>query len=83
MPKDRLSPCPQIDIDIAKEILSKTPVCLNLRRKQFGTLWSVVANLKTLTVARAEGKPKPTNDCLETRLPQWLQKRKSPPLARA
>ena len=78
---DRLSQCPQINIDIAKEILSTTPVCMNLRREQFGTLWSVVANLKTLTIARAEGKPKPTNYSPETRLTWWLQKRKSPALA--
>ncbi|MEL6401424.1 MAG: hypothetical protein AAFR26_20465 [Cyanobacteria bacterium J06626_4] len=61
----RLSQYPQIDVDIAKEVLSTTPVCLDLRRKQFGTLWSVVANLKTLTMAKAKGKPKPTNYCPE------------------
>lgn len=78
---DRLSQCPQIDVETAKEILSTTPVCLDLRREQFGTLWSVVANLKTLTMARAEGKPKPTSYRPETRLTWWLQKRKSPALA--
>ncbi|MEM1281904.1 MAG: C45 family peptidase, partial [Cyanobacteria bacterium P01_H01_bin.152] len=80
---DRLSTCPQINVDSAKEILSTAPVCLNLRREQFGTLWSVVTNLKTLTIARAEGRPKTTNYQPETRLTWWLQKRKSPSLARA
>lgn len=81
--RDRLSTCPQINIEIAKEILSTTPVCLELRQEKFGTLWSVVANLKTLAMARAEGKPKPTNYRPETRLTWWLQKRKSPSLVRA
>ena len=77
---DRLSQYPQIDMEIAQAILSTAPVCLDLRREQFGTLWSVVANLKTLAIARAEGKPKPTNYRPETRLAWWLQKRKSPSL---
>ncbi|MGD1904368.1 MAG: C45 family autoproteolytic acyltransferase/hydrolase [Leptolyngbyaceae cyanobacterium] len=81
--RDRLSTCPQINVDSAKEILSTTPVCLGLRREQFGTLWSIVANLKTLAIARAEGKPKPPHYRPETRLIWWLQKRKLPSLARA
>ncbi|MEM6518899.1 MAG: C45 family peptidase [Cyanobacteria bacterium P01_C01_bin.70] len=79
--RDRLSQSPQINVDSAKEILSTAPVCLDLRREQFGTLWSVVANLKTLAITRAEGKPKTTNYHPDPRLPWWLQKRPSPALA--
>ena len=75
---DRLSQGSQISIEIAQEILSTAPVCLDLRREQFGTLWSVVANLKTLALTRAEGKPKATNYHPEPRLTWWLQKRKFP-----
>ena len=57
----RLKTLPQVDIETAKQLLSTTPVCLDLRREQFGTLWSVVANLKTLAIARAEGKPTTKN----------------------
>lgn len=75
---DRLKQSPQIGIETAKEMLSTTPVCLALRQAQFGTLWSVVADLKALTIDRAEGKPKTTNYRPETRLTWWLQKRKLP-----
>ncbi|MDB9524785.1 C45 family autoproteolytic acyltransferase/hydrolase [Oscillatoria sp. CS-180] len=71
---DRLGQCAQIDMETAQEILSTTPVCLDLRREQFGTLWSVVANLNMLAIARAEGKPKITNYRPDTRLTWWLQK---------
>ena len=78
---DRLQTLPQVDIETAQQILSTTPVCLDLRRERFGTLWSVVADLKTLTIARAEGKPQVKNYRPETRLAWWLQKRPSPALA--
>ncbi|MEM1310116.1 MAG: C45 family peptidase [Cyanobacteria bacterium P01_H01_bin.153] len=71
---DCLAKTPQIDIEKAKHILSKAPVFLDLRQEQFGTLWSVVSNLKTLTIQRAEGKPKVANYRPETRLSWWLQK---------
>lgn len=71
----RLSQCAQMNLETAREILSTAPVCLDLRREKFGTLWSVVANLKTLEIARAEGKPKASNYRPDTRLAWWLQKR--------
>ena len=79
----RLKTLPQVDIETAKQLLSTTPVCLDLRREQFGTLWSVVANLKTLAIARAEGKPTTKNYRPETRLTWWLQKSRPTSLAHA
>lgn len=48
-----------IDLEIAKSIMSETKghVCLNLREHNFGTLFSVVSNLSTLEIQRAEGQP--------------------------
>ncbi|TKH31805.1 hypothetical protein FC698_29150, partial [Bacillus cereus] len=36
---------------------TKGHVCLNLKEHNFGTLFSVVANLNTLDINRAEGQP--------------------------
>lgn len=66
----------QMDLQTAKEILSDSCVCLDLRKEKFGTIWSVVANLNALTIERAETKPKITNFKPETRLDWWLKKQK-------
>ncbi|MBD1373539.1 choloylglycine hydrolase [Hazenella sp. IB182357] len=57
-------------IDIAKSIMSETKghVCLNLKKHQFGTLYSVVANLNTLEIHRAEGSPQRAKYQVDTRL---------------
>ncbi|WP_242218558.1 C45 family peptidase [Bacillus cereus group sp. BfR-BA-01380] len=49
----------KINLSIAQSIMSETKghVCLNLKEHHFGTLFSVVANLNTLEVRRAEGQP--------------------------
>ncbi|WP_062050375.1 C45 family peptidase [Bacillus sp. JCM 19034] len=49
----------RMDLSIAQSIMSETKghVCLNLKEHNFGTLFSVVANLNTLDVKRAEGQP--------------------------
>lgn len=65
----------EIDLLKAKAILSDKCVCLDLKKQQFGTIWSVVSNLNTLTIERAETKPKVTNFKPETRLDWWLNKR--------
>ncbi|MGD7017899.1 hypothetical protein ACQCVC_17410 [Bacillus altitudinis] len=46
-------------LSIAQTIMSDTRghVCLNLKEKNFGTLFSVVADLNTLDINRAEGQP--------------------------
>lgn len=67
----------QIDLEKAKHILSEAPVFLDLKQEQFGTLWSIVCNLKTLAIERAEGKPKVAKYRPETRLAWWLQKSKN------
>ena len=66
-----------MDIPRAKEILSDKAscLCLHLKEEKFGTLWSVVADLKSLEIARAEGQPKITNYKEEGRLDWWLKKR--------
>ena len=64
----------QMDIDTAKHILSEAPVFLDLKSEQFGTLWSVIFDLKTLAIERAEGKPRFAKYSPETRLAWWLQK---------
>jgi predicted choloylglycine hydrolase len=48
-----------MDLSISQSIMSQTKgyVCLNLSEHQFGTLFSVVANLNTLEIKRAEGQP--------------------------
>ncbi len=62
--------------DRAKEIVSNSCVCLDLKKEKFGTIWSVVAELNTLSIERAESKPKRTNFKSETRLEWWLKKSK-------
>jgi predicted choloylglycine hydrolase len=49
----------KMDLSIAQSIMSETKghVCLNLKKHNFGTLFSVVANLNTLDINRAEGQP--------------------------
>lgn len=64
-----------IDIKKAKEVLSDTCVCLDLKKEKFGTIWSMVSNLKTLDIERAESKPKLNNFKEEARLDWWLKKR--------
>jgi len=48
-----------MDLTIAQSIMSETKghVCLNLKEHHFGTLFSVIANLNTLDIRRAEGQP--------------------------
>ncbi|MGE6632239.1 C45 family autoproteolytic acyltransferase/hydolase [Bacillus sp. NPDC077027] len=49
----------KMTLSIAQSIMSETKghVCLNLKKHNFGTLFSVVANLNTLDINRAEGQP--------------------------
>ncbi|WP_422083268.1 C45 family autoproteolytic acyltransferase/hydolase [Ulvibacterium sp.] len=65
-----------MDMKKAKGILSDKCICLNLKKERFGTIWSVVANLNTLQIERAETLPKVTNYKPETRLDWWLKKTK-------
>lgn len=59
----------------AKAVLANKEVCLHLSKQRFGTIWSVVANLNSLDIERAESKPKPNNYKVESRLNWWLNKR--------
>lgn len=72
---DNLKSVHEMDLLIAKEILSDDCVCLDLKKEKFGTIWSVVANLNNLTVERAETKPKISNYKPDTRLTWWLNKK--------
>ncbi|MGD1840526.1 MAG: C45 family autoproteolytic acyltransferase/hydrolase [Thermonemataceae bacterium] len=74
---DRLEQVDRMTLAKAKAILSDDCICLNLKKQQFGTLWSVVANLSDLTIERAESKPTTKNFKPETRLAWWLNKQKS------
>lgn len=49
----------KMNLSTAQLIMSETKghVCLNLKEYNFGTLFSVVANLNTLDILRAEGQP--------------------------
>lgn len=73
--KSNLAVVANMDLPTAKEILSDKCVCLNLKKEKFGTIWSIVADLKTLKIERAETKPKPTNYNPDTRLDWWLKKK--------
>ncbi|WP_350284381.1 C45 family peptidase [uncultured Croceitalea sp.] len=64
-----------VNVKKAKEILSDACICLDLKKEKFGTIWSLVANLKTLEIERAESKPKVNNFKEEARLDWWLKKR--------
>lgn len=63
-----------LDLQKAKEILSDKCVCLNLKKENFGTIWSVVANLNELKIERAETIPTKNNFKPETRLDWWMKK---------
>jgi len=73
--EERLSALRQVDLTDAKKMLSDQCICLHLRQERFGTIWSVVANLNTLEIERAESKPNITNYQPEKRLSWWLNKR--------
>lgn len=73
--QQQLKSTPKMDLHRAKEILSDPCVCLNLKKEKFGTIWSVVANLNTLEIERAETHPKTSNYKPETRLDWWLKKK--------
>ncbi|HYF03351.1 MAG TPA: C45 family peptidase [Patescibacteria group bacterium] len=76
---DFLSSNEDMNTVLAKQILSdrKKHLCLHLARFQFGTLWSVVANLTTMEIFRAEGLPTVKKYKPEARLHQHLNRRKS------
>lgn len=65
----------RLNVEDAKRILSDNCVCLNLKKEKFGTIWSVVADLKNLSIERAESRPSINNYKVETRLNWWLKKR--------
>jgi predicted choloylglycine hydrolase len=73
--QDRLAIAGHMNLSQAKEILADKCVCLHLKKEQFGTIWSVVANLNELVIERAETKPTLSNFKPETRLDWWLKKR--------
>jgi len=64
-----------VSLDQVKEILSDASIRLDLKKEQFGTIWSVVADLSTLQIERAETQPKTSRFKPETRLNWWLTKR--------
>lgn len=74
----KLSSCRELSIDDVKDILCDTDgcVCLNLKKENFGTLWSIVSNLNTLDLWRCEGLPKAQKYKEDTRLNWWLSKHK-------
>lgn len=72
---DNLSNHNSLDLNTAKQILSDKCICLDLKNEKFGTIWSVVSELNSLTIERAEGKPKFHNYKKETRLDWWLKKK--------
>ncbi len=72
--KAQLADAEEMELEKAKKILSDRCVCLDLKKEQFGTIWSVVADLNTLQIERAEVKPKVTNYKVEPRLSWWLKK---------
>ena len=72
---DRLKSADEIDMEQAKSVLADKCVCLDLKKEKFGTIWSVVADLNTLTLERAEGRPTMKNFKPDTRLEWWLNKR--------
>ena len=67
----------ELSFENVKEVLSDRCVCLDLKKHKFGTIWSIVANLATLRIERAEAKPKINNYRPETRLDCGLEKKKS------
>jgi len=72
---ERLSAMDHMDLKKTKQILSDPCICLHLKKERFGTIWSIVAELKELKIERAETKPTPGNYKAETRLNWWLNKR--------
>ncbi|MGD1889073.1 MAG: C45 family autoproteolytic acyltransferase/hydrolase [Cyclobacteriaceae bacterium] len=73
--EEQLSALNQVDLTDAKKILSNKCICLRLRKEQFGTIWSIVANLNALEIERAESAPNINNYQPEKRLHWWLKKR--------
>ncbi|MFA9455139.1 C45 family autoproteolytic acyltransferase/hydrolase [Halalkalibacter sp. AB-rgal2] len=73
-----------MELSIAQTIMSETKghVCLNLRDHQFGTLFSVVANLNTLEISRAEGQPNKAKYRTEQRLIDAILKEKKQDMIR-
>ncbi|MDA2043902.1 C45 family autoproteolytic acyltransferase/hydrolase [Bacillus cereus group sp. Bc191] len=65
-------------LSIAKSIMSETKghVCLNLTEHKFGTLFSVVANLNTIEITRAEGMPNKAKYTADQRLTEAILKEK-------
>ncbi|MCG8328413.1 MAG: C45 family autoproteolytic acyltransferase/hydrolase [Chitinophagales bacterium] len=74
--EEQLSSIKDMSLAKAKAILSDECICLNLKEEQFGTIWSVVSNLTTLEIERAERKPRNTNYKKDARLDWWLKKKK-------
>jgi predicted choloylglycine hydrolase len=72
--KNCLTSVSYMDSYKAKEILSDKCICLDLKKEKFGTIWSVVANLNTMNIERAESKPTTKNYKTETRLDWWMKK---------
>lgn len=67
---------PNMELSIAQSIMSETKghVCLHLSEQQFGTLFSVVANLNTLEITRAEGQPNKAKYVVDKRLATTILK---------
>jgi predicted choloylglycine hydrolase len=67
-----------MNLSMAQSIMSETKghVCLNLSEYQFGTLFSVVANLNTLEITRAEGGPNKAKYMVDPRLKDAVLKEK-------
>ncbi|WP_338752764.1 C45 family peptidase [Bacillus sp. FJAT-52991] len=68
----------KIDLLMAQAIMSETKghVCLNLKEYQFGTLFSIAANLNTLEIHRAEGQPNRVKYIDDKRLVEAVHKAK-------
>lgn len=70
----------KIDIKAAQKILSDHTgyVCSHIDAIQLGTLWSLIATLKKLTILVAEGHPCRTKYKMDTRLNKAIQMRQRP-----
>jgi len=60
----------QMNFKVAQSIMSETKghVCLNLKKQRFGTLFSVLYNVNTLEIQRAEGQPNRASYISDNRL---------------
>lgn len=70
----------KVDESLLMAILSshEGQVCAHIEDEKLGTLWSVIANLKTLQMFRAEGHPCRAEYRIDSRLNKAIRKRQGP-----